>query len=71
MTRDRMAGSTDNRENRHQRSETAVGDRRLSLLVDELVRVADPQRIILFGSRARGDADERSDFDLAIDPTPF
>jgi predicted nucleotidyltransferase len=28
--------------------------------------VSHPRRIILFGSRARGDADPRSDIDLAI-----
>ncbi len=39
--------------------------------VDEAVRVlaADPvvRRVILFGSRARGDAQEISDIDLAVD----
>ena len=31
-----------------------------------LVRRFRPQRIILFGSRARGTADERSDADLLV-----
>jgi predicted nucleotidyltransferase len=37
--------------------------------LDELVRLLqgyDPDRIILFGSRARGDADEYSDYDLVV-----
>lgn len=39
-------------------------------LVADIVRVilahSDPDRIILFGSRTRGDYDERSDIDLAV-----
>ena len=37
--------------------------------LDEIVRLLkgyDPERIILFGSRARGDADEYSDYDLIV-----
>jgi predicted nucleotidyltransferase len=37
--------------------------------LEELVRLLqdyDPERIILFGSRARGDADEHSDYDLIV-----
>ncbi len=35
-------------------------------LVDAILAVADPEMIILFGSRARGDAREDSDFDLLV-----
>lgn len=35
-------------------------------VIDVLVREFDPVRIILFGSRARGEADDRSDFDLLV-----
>ena len=35
-------------------------------VVRRVVRVADPLRIILFGSRARGDARPDSDFDLVV-----
>src|SRR5206468_5424429 len=37
--------------------------------LDEIVRVLkayDPERLILFGSRARGEADEYSDYDLMV-----
>ena len=34
--------------------------------VERLVATARPKRIILFGSRARGDADGRSDVDLMV-----
>ena len=34
--------------------------------VERLVATARPKRIILFGSRARGDADVRSDVDLMV-----
>ena len=36
-------------------------------IVSTLSAQAKVQRAILFGSRARGDADERSDIDLAVD----
>ena len=42
-----------------------VADPRL----DEIVRLLqryEPEQIILFGSRARGDADEHSDYDLIV-----
>ena len=38
-----------------------------ALIVDAIVRRIKPQRIFLFGSRARGDAAERADYDIAID----
>ncbi len=37
--------------------------------LDEIVRLLrdyEPERVILFGSRARGDADEHSDYDLIV-----
>lgn len=41
-------------------------------IVDALVRVGDPERIILFGSRARGEAEGGSDVDLlVVDSEPF
>ncbi len=36
-------------------------------VVDEAVTRLDPQRIVLFGSRARGDHEAVSDYDLAIE----
>ena len=36
-------------------------------LVSEAVERLNPQRILLFGSRARGDAEARADWDLAIE----
>lgn len=38
----------------------------LALIVDRLVRRFDPERIILFGSHARGDARPDSDIDLLV-----
>lgn len=35
-------------------------------IVGRILAVARPQRILLFGSRARGDADSKSDIDLAV-----
>lgn len=35
-------------------------------MVGRIVRHFDPEQIILFGSRARGDADPESDFDLMV-----
>ena len=42
--------------------------------VRRLVRAYEPRRIYLFGSAARGDADEASDYDLMVvvpDSAPF
>lgn len=38
----------------------------LPQIVDRLVRRFDPERIVLFGSRARGDARPDSDIDLLV-----
>jgi len=35
-------------------------------VVESAVRTVDPTRVILYGSRARGDARENSDYDLAF-----
>ena len=40
-------------------------DEALERLVRLIMRY-DPERIILFGSRARGEADEHSDYDLIV-----
>jgi predicted nucleotidyltransferase len=37
------------------------------IIVDTIIKRARPKRILLFGSRARDDAHERSDYDIAID----
>lgn len=44
----------------------AVGDSWLPAIVGRIVRLVDPVRIILFGSRARGTAREDSDYDLLV-----
>lgn len=43
-----------------------VHDKMIQEMVDTIVRVADPEQIILFGSHARGDARTDSDVDLLI-----
>jgi predicted nucleotidyltransferase len=39
-------------------------------LIDYGIKTVDPDRIILFGSRARGDARELSDYDLSFEFPP-
>ncbi len=43
-----------------------VTEETLSLATDRLVEQFRPQRVILFGSQARGTADARSDVDLLV-----
>ena len=46
---------------------TAIGMHpAIAVMVEQLRRSRSVERIILFGSRARGDHDERSDIDLGI-----
>ena len=49
-----------------QRSPGAAGDPAIAAMVEQIRRVRSVERILLFGSRARGDHDERSDIDLAV-----
>ncbi|MDP2795635.1 MAG: nucleotidyltransferase domain-containing protein [Sulfurisoma sp.] len=49
-----------------------IDDKVLQQMVDIIVREVDPETIILFGSRARGDARPDSDVDLMIvEKEPF
>ena len=41
-------------------------DALLDQIVDALVRAVDPEKVILFGSRARGDSGPESDIDLFL-----
>lgn len=51
---------------------TGVGTEKLRGMVRILVAAADPEEIILFGSRARGDARPDSDIDLlVVESEPF
>ena len=43
-----------------------VTEETLRLATDRLVEQFHPQRVILFGSQARGTADARSDVDLLV-----
>jgi len=45
--------------------EQALADPYLDEIV-AILKAYDPERIILFGSRARGEADEHSDYDLMV-----
>ena len=44
----------------------AITEARLMAAVDRLVSAADPSKVLLFGSHARGDADSHSDVDLIV-----
>ncbi len=43
-----------------------ISEETISRAVDRLLQVARPQKIILFGSYARGDAREHSDLDFMV-----
>lgn len=47
-------------------SELTHGDARLAALVQRLVECYQPERVYLFGSRARGDEGADSDYDLFV-----
>ena len=50
----------------------AITDDLLVRMVRTIVDEVDPEQVILFGSRARGDHDDRSDVDLiVIEAEPF
>ena len=49
-----------------------VSDEVIERMARQIVREVDPQRILLFGSRARGESDEHSDVDLlVVEHEPF
>ena len=51
---------------------TRVDDALLERMVQVIVDEVDPEQVILFGSRARGDARTDSDVDLVVvESTPF
>jgi predicted nucleotidyltransferase len=43
-----------------------MADNDLSLLLDQIVKLASPLRVLLFGSRARGGGSDMSDYDLLV-----
>ena len=47
-----------------------IGDRRLDKMVERMLGAGQPQKIILFGSRAHGDASPDSDYDLLVIEPP-
>ena len=46
--------------------EEVLKDPVLQKIVEVIVKEIDPDKIILFGSRARGDYDEYSDYDILV-----
>jgi predicted nucleotidyltransferase len=44
----------------------SIGDPALGEIVRRLVQAFDPERVYLFGSRARADGDRDSDYDLTV-----
>ncbi len=51
---------------------TQITDSIIGQMVKALVEEADPEQVILFGSRARGDSREHSDVDLVVvEAEPF
>ncbi|HEC34000.1 MAG TPA: nucleotidyltransferase domain-containing protein [Chloroflexi bacterium] len=47
-------------------NEAREDSRRLRTIVETIVQVARPERVILFGSRAKGTAQEVSDYDFLV-----
>lgn len=59
-------------ENEAVSGETLSEEILIARMVNTIVDVASPKKIILFGSRAKGTASDRSDYDfLVIDSEPF
>jgi predicted nucleotidyltransferase len=50
---------------------TAPTDEQLAEVVRRIVEVCDPERIVIFGSTARGEATEHSDLDLLVIRSEF
>ena len=50
----------------HQQPPEHGGDDALAEIIRRIVRVAAPERIVLFGSAARGEAGPKSDLDLLV-----
>jgi predicted nucleotidyltransferase len=49
-----------------------VSQELIDKMARQIVREVDPERVVLFGSWARGEADERSDVDfLVVEREPF
>ena len=64
----RLPPTRDRRDSTETDAMAALIDRMVRMIVDEV----DPEQVILFGSRARGDATENSDVDLLVVETgPF
>ena len=60
------------REDAYQRETGRVTDALIAEMVEILVEEADPEQIILFGSRGRGEARDDSDVDLiVVEAEPF
>ena len=60
------------RDNRHRVETGPPTDALIAEMVEILVREADPEQVILFGSRGRGDARSDSDVDLiVVEAEPF
>ena len=60
------------REDQNPRGAGPVTDELIAEMVETLVNEADPEQIILFGSRGRGQARDNSDIDLiVVEAEPF
>lgn len=50
----------------HQKGGAMIPEPIIKAIIDRVVSVADPIKIILFGSHVRGDAEESSDIDILV-----